>query len=303
MFAAFLVTPQLKLRSCRQAQSHIQQFERGRLRVAVKMMSPQHTTLRTINSRNENLFGLYCVPDPFAQTQANGNSIQTFSKDVIILCHGFQSSKDSPLLTYIREHLACPTFSFDFSGNGSSEGNFRYANYLSEVEDLHAVITMIRGRGGDVKGIVGHSKGGNVVLLYAQKYGNVSLVINLAGRFDMRRGVEERFGKSVYDQILNGETVRIRSERNGKVHSYEVNRSDLESRFAIDMDMVVRGIGEGVRVVTVHGERDEIIPVDDAYQIDSRRQEGRLVIIDGGDHRFRGVEDKVVSALEQELGQ
>lgn len=36
----------------------------------------------------------------------------------------------------------------------------------------------------------GHSKGGNVVLLYASKYDDVPYVVNVSGRGDMKRGVK-----------------------------------------------------------------------------------------------------------------
>lgn len=45
----------------------------------------------------------------------------------------------------------------------------------------------------------GHSKSGNNVLLYAAKYDNIPLVVNIAGRFDMERGIAERFGKDIFD--------------------------------------------------------------------------------------------------------
>ncbi len=38
----------------------------------------------------------------------------------------------------------------------------------------------------------GHSKGGNVVLLYAAQYDDVPLVVNIAGRYHMQQGVKVR---------------------------------------------------------------------------------------------------------------
>lgn len=38
--------------------------------------------------------------------------------------------------------------------------------------------------------------GGNVVLLYASKYGDVSTVVNVSGRFDLNIGQLERFGEA-----------------------------------------------------------------------------------------------------------
>ena len=48
---------------------------------------------------------------------------------------------------------------------------------------------------------VGHSKGGNVVVLYAAEYDDVPCVVNLAGRFDMKRGVVERYGPDIFERL------------------------------------------------------------------------------------------------------
>jgi hypothetical protein len=43
--------------------------------------------------------------------------------------------------------------------------------------------------------------GGDVVVLYASIYGDVPMVINLSGRFDLKKGLEERLGKEFMDRI------------------------------------------------------------------------------------------------------
>ena len=52
-----------------------------------------------------------------------------------------------------------------------------------------------------VAAVVGHSKGGDVVLLYAATHDDVPLVVNLAGRFDMQRGLVERFGAETLARV------------------------------------------------------------------------------------------------------
>jgi uncharacterized protein len=57
--------------------------------------------------------------------------------------------------------------------------------------------------------------GGNVVVLYASVYGDVPMVINLSGRFDLERGVEERLGKEFMD-IINKESFIDVTDKSGK---------------------------------------------------------------------------------------
>jgi hypothetical protein len=40
-----------------------------------------------------------------------------------------------------------------------------------------------------------HNAAGSVVIMYAAKYGDVPLVVNLCGRYVMGRGIKERFGE------------------------------------------------------------------------------------------------------------
>ncbi|KAJ6757289.1 hypothetical protein OIU74_026521, partial [Salix koriyanagi] len=94
-------------------------------------------------------------------------------------------------------------FRFDFAGNGESEGSFSFGNYWREADDLRAVIEHFSGaspsRG--VSAILGHSKGGDVVLLYASKYQDISTVFNVSGRYDLKKGIEERAGKNFMEKI------------------------------------------------------------------------------------------------------
>ncbi|KAI3989287.1 hypothetical protein MKX01_004836 [Papaver californicum] len=90
---------------------------------------------------------------------------ETGSTQVVILCHGFQSSKDSRINMSLAEVLTkqgISVFRFDFSGNGESEGTFQYGNYIKEADDLHSVVMHFLGMKHAVSAIVGHSKGGDV---------------------------------------------------------------------------------------------------------------------------------------------
>lgn len=68
-----------------------------------------------------------------------------------------------------------------------SEGSFYFGNYNHEADDLHSVIQHFSNMNRVVPVILGHSKGGDVVLLYASKYHDISNVINLSGRYDLKK--------------------------------------------------------------------------------------------------------------------
>ncbi len=50
----------------------------------------------------------------------------------------------------------------------------------------------------------GHSKGGDDVILYASKYGDVPIVVNISGRFWLDRGVAQRFGQDYMQRLQDG---------------------------------------------------------------------------------------------------
>jgi alpha/beta superfamily hydrolase len=65
------------------------------------------------------------------------------SDQMIIICHGYASSKDEPTLKLVAGLLQQQGFStcrFDFSGSGESEGN-KSLSLKQQVKDLQAVIS------------------------------------------------------------------------------------------------------------------------------------------------------------------
>ncbi|KAG0485652.1 hypothetical protein HPP92_009526 [Vanilla planifolia] len=86
----------------------------------------------------------------------------TSSNNLVILCHGFRSTKDEKTILNLTAALTrdgMSVFRFDFAGNGESEGEFQYGNYRKEADDLHAVVLYFKERNFKVSAICGHSKG------------------------------------------------------------------------------------------------------------------------------------------------
>ena len=68
---------------------------------------------------------------------------------------------------------------------------------------MRAAAEYLREQGRNVTGLVGHSKGGSGVVLYAGKYDNIPRVVNVSGRFDNQRGAQEVCLESVAMSILS----------------------------------------------------------------------------------------------------
>ncbi|VFQ83027.1 unnamed protein product [Cuscuta campestris] len=222
----------------------------------------------------------------------------TGSPDIVVLCHGFRSSKEFKIMVNISAALekeGISAFRFDFSGNGESEGTFHYGHYQKEADDLHSVVEHFTSEKRRVVAILGHSKGGNVVLLYASRYHDVPNVVNVSGRYDMGRGIVERLGENYVERIKKEGFLDVKNKA-GEVE-YRVTEESLMDRLNTDMNKACLQIDRGCRVLTVHGSNDEIIPVEDAFEFNKVVPNHELKIIEGANHDYKVEQDELAYAV------
>ncbi|XP_062101318.1 putative uncharacterized protein YDL057W [Humulus lupulus] len=222
----------------------------------------------------------------------------TGSKELVILCHGFQSSKERiPMvnLAAALEKKGISAFRFDFAGNGESEGSFQYGNYRREADDLRDVAQHFNEKNLDIIAIIGHSKGGNVVLLYAAKHNDIHTVVNISGRFDLKRGIEGRLGKDFLQRIKQDGFIDVKNKR-GKFE-YRVTEESLMDRLTTDTRGACESINHNCRVLTIHGSMDKIVPVEDGFEFNKFISNHKLRIIEGADHEYTCHQDELASIM------
>ncbi|XP_062210218.1 uncharacterized protein LOC133911815 isoform X2 [Phragmites australis] len=209
------------------------------------------------------------------------------SKDIVVLCHGFRSSKESRTMLSLADALASEKisiFRFDFSGNGESEGTFQYGNYYREVDDLRDVILHFKKDGRNTHAIAGHSKGGNVVILYASMHRDIPSVINMSGRFNLERGIGDRFGNDYMEKINQHGFIDV-GDKTG-CFMYRVTKESLMDRLKTDMQSACTSIDPNCRVLTVHCANDSVVPSEDALEFNKYIGNHELHIIEGADHSY-----------------
>lgn len=223
---------------------------------------------------------------------------ETGSKQLVIVCHGFQSSKERiPMvnLAAVLEKEGISAFRFDFAGNGESEGSFQYGNYRREAEDLRAVVQHFRRENRVISAVIGHSKGGNVVLLYASKYNDVHTVVNISGRFNLEKGMEGRLGKDFLLRLKQHGHIDV-FNRKGKFE-YRVTEESLKDRLTTDIHAVCLLIQQECRVLTVHGSMDKIVPAEDALEFAKFIPNHKLHIIKGANHEYTSHQGELTSVV------
>nr|CAB3460862.1 unnamed protein product [Digitaria exilis] len=110
---------------------------------------------------------------------------------------------------------------------------------------------------------------GNAVLLYASKYNDVPIIVNISGRFALERGELE----------------------------YRVSKASLEDRLSTDTLHSSRAISKDCRVLTIHGAKDEIVPAEDARQFAANIPNHELRIMAEANHRYTGHEQELTSLV------
>lgn len=223
---------------------------------------------------------------------------QTCSKKLVILCHGFRATKDDSILVDLAAALTregISAFRFDFAGNGESEGEFQYGNYRKEADDLCSLVSYFLEQKYDIIALVGHSKGGNAVLLYASMYHDVSIIVNISGRFALERGIDGRLGKNFMQRIKKDGYIDVRNKKGE--FEYRVTQKSIKDRLSTDTLLSSRTVSKDCRVLTIHGSKDEIVPVEDALMFAANIPNHKLHVIAQANHRYTGHEQELTSLV------
>ncbi|XP_037496031.1 uncharacterized protein LOC105638139 [Jatropha curcas] len=218
----------------------------------------------------------------------------TGSKQLVIVCHGFQSSKERIPMANLAAAIqkeGISAFRFDFAGNGESEGSFQYGNYRREADDLRAVVQHFCGQKRSISAIIGHSKGakcGCCCMLLS--YNDVHTVVNISWPvFNLERGIEGRCGNDSLQRIEQNLFI-------GKFE-YRVTKESLMDRLTTDTHAACLLIQPECRVLTVHGSMDKIVPVEDALEFAKFIPNHKLHIIEGADHEYTWHQDELASVV------
>ncbi|XP_076911572.1 putative uncharacterized protein YDL057W [Bidens hawaiensis] len=223
---------------------------------------------------------------------------ETGSKEIVVVCHGLRGSKEHFTMAELciaLEKQGISAFRFDFSGNGESEGSFGFGNYRKEVDDLKAVVQHFSEANRVVSAIIGHSKGGNVVVLYASLHQDIKTVVNVSGRYRMDRGLEEHLGKDYLERAKKDGFIDVKSKTGALV--YRVTEESLTERLNTNMHEAGLKVDQDCKVLTVHGSVDEIIPVEDALEFAKIIPNHELRIIEGADHCYTNHRDELASVV------
>lgn len=198
-----------------------------------------------------------------------------------LFAHCFTCGKDIAAASRISSGLVRAGFAvlrFDFTGIGSSEGEFANTTFTSRVGDLVAAAAMLRRDHEAPSLLIGHSLGGAAVLAAAPRIPEVMAVATIAAPSDPQHVAG----------LISAEERRI-IERDGEAEitlagrPFRIGREFLHDIAASALGTAVEGLGAAL--IVMHSPVDAIVDVDHARRIyEMARHPKSFVSLDGADH-------------------
>ncbi len=198
----------------------------------------------------------------------------------VIVCHGFGSSKNGstpPALQEIFDRNAITTLRFDFFGHGESGGNFSEITISEAVDDILNAIKFLKKRGYDKIGLAGSSFGGISSTIAASKSEDLFALALKSPVSDYYELERLRMGDKGIDVWKRKGYVDYENGMKLKYSFFE----DFKNNNAYEAAKRIK-----IPTIVVHGDADDVVPVEQSVKLSKIIKKCRLEIIRGGDHNF-----------------
>lgn len=219
-----------------------------------------------------------------------------------ILCPGYLDSKDYRQLVGLAEALTERGYTivrFEPTGTWKSEGDISDYTTSQYLEDIKNVLEYMLSRA-NYKHILlgGHSRGGQVSILYAARDSRIFIVLGImpsSGPIQGQRREEwEKAGVSISQRDLPNDEDKTREFRVPFNHVLDRDQYD-----AVGDAKKIK-----VPIILIAGELDDLVPPDDVKEIYNKANEPKKFVVIpniGHDYRHNDNEVKIVNEkiLEQ----
>jgi pimeloyl-ACP methyl ester carboxylesterase len=224
-------------------------------------------------------------------------------KPVVVFCHGYKGFKDWGAWNLVAEQFAEAGFfflKFNFSHNGGTVSQpidfpdlnaFSKNTYTLELEDINRVLNFLAHSNSYAEeadsaliSLIGHSRGGGIVLLAASENPNIEKVITWAGVSDYKRRFNigsrefETWKAHGVKYVENGRTKQLMPHLYRFYEDFEQNENRLTIATAVE--------NLSQPLLIVHGSEDSTVPINEAEQLAAWSDNATLQIIQGANHVF-----------------
>lgn len=209
-----------------------------------------------------------------------------------LFAHCFTCSKDVVAAGRIAAELnghGIGVLRFDFTGLGSSEGDFANTDFSSNLDDLRLAAGWLREHHAGPQLLIGHSLGGAAVIAVAADLPEVRAVATLGAPADVAHitrlfapqlPVIEQQGRAMVDIAGRCFTIRREMIDDLSTHSIEDRAGQL-----------------GAALLVAHAPADNIVGIDNAARIyAAARHPKSFLALDGADHLLTRPVDAIYTA-------
>jgi len=209
-----------------------------------------------------------------------------------LFAHCFTCGKDIFAASRIAEGLAARDIAalrFDFTGIGSSEGEFANTNFSSNVGDLVAAADYLRQNHGPPSILIGHSLGGAAVLAAAPHVPDATTVVTIGAPASAAH-VTHNFAANLADLVAKGTAEVTLAGR-----TFTITKQFLDDlagqNFLDDLAKMRKAL------LVCHAPQDEYVGIENASAIfTAARHPKSFLSLDTADHLLRKRSDAIYVA-------
>jgi len=202
-----------------------------------------------------------------------------------VFAHCFTCSKDIKAASSVSAALVREGFGvlrFDFTGLGSSEGEFENTNFSSNIADLEKAIEFVETNYGSVELLIGHSLGGAAVLSAASKLDGIKAVATIGAPSEANH-VSHLFEETINDIEQNGSAEALIGGR-----KFKVQKQFLDDINSISVEERMTNLKSSVLIM--HAPNDQIVGIENAKKIfDAAKHPKSFVSLDKADHLLTNI--------------
>lgn len=221
---------------------------------------------------------------------------------VVIFCHGYKGFKDWGTWHLVAEAFAKAGFcflKFNFSHNGVTteepEGftdlqAFAENNFSKELEDLDRILDFVTKtkknlpRKIESLSLIGHSRGGGIVLIKADSDYRINKAVTWASVCDFKPRFQE--GTDAFENWRKTGVTYVENSRTKQMlpHNFQFYKDFKENEERFSINRAVKHLK--IPQLIVHGSDDPTVSLKEAQAIHSWNPNSELLVIEGADHVF-----------------
>jgi len=204
-----------------------------------------------------------------------------------LFAHCFTCTKDLLAVSRLAGGLTrhgIAVLRFDFTGLGSSDGEFANTNFTSNINDLVAAADWLRTHHQAPQILIGHSLGGAAVLAAAHRIPESKAVATIGAPFDPQH-VTGHFGEELHKILDTGS-----AEVSVGGRPFRIERHFLDDISAYNMKEAISKLGRAL--IIFHAPHDEIVGLENAEKIFiAAKHPKSFVSLNDADHLMHNPDD------------